>query len=546
MIMNFNRFSLLLAAVLVSASASGQRLEYAPGEILVRFKPGFSPQVAHAQIGSAVESEIPQIRVHEVQLPNGWSVQRGLRFYRGLASVEYAEPNYIRRKFATTNDPMLSQQYAMRTMGALSAFDLTQGSNAVSIAILDTGVDYNHPDLSPKVDRGLNAIDGSFDPRDVDGHGTHCAGIAAARTNNGVGIAGVGYNCRILAVKVLADEGFGELAWIVNGIVWAAQQRADVISLSLGSYGFSQAERDAVRFAHNAGSVVVAAAGNDNISLRSYPAAYDEVIAVGSIDETNSKSWFSNFGDWVDVAAPGSAILSTVPRNVSQSGYAFFDGTSMACPQVAGLAGLIISRAGKGNITNTRVREIIETTAIDMAPGFVFHGRVNALAAVEAAAPPIVTQYRPLSFAALSGFSSAGILNDVVSADASNFRITSRITPNGNVAEAVGTFDVDTNRTTLTRISLRVRSSARTGASLVVWLRNQTTGAWEMAGTTGLNSTLNTVTLRAPAPITQYLHSSGRLDVRLRSVVPIRIATAPYTYRIDMVGVETTNRTSSL
>jgi thermitase len=297
--------------------------------------------------------------------------------YKANPNVAYAEPNYYYHAEWTPNDPYFSsKQWGPQKIQAPQAWDVTRSNRSVKIAIVDTGVQYDHPDLSGKVILGYDFVDNTYDPYDKNGHGTHCAGIAAAVTNNGTGIAGVAPNASILAVRVLDANGSGTLDNVASGIEYAADQGAQVINLSLGGPFDSSTLQNAVNYAWNHGSVLVAAAGNESSSAPSYPAYYSNTISVASTTSSDTLSYFSNYGSWVDVAAPGSSIYSTYPTN----SYATLSGTSMATPHVAGVAALL---AGQGK-SNSQIRAAIENTA-DQISGtgtYFAHGRVNAYKAV--------------------------------------------------------------------------------------------------------------------------------------------------------------------
>jgi thermitase len=230
--------------------------------------------------------------------------------------------------------------------------------------------------LSGKVVRGYDYVDNDWDPYDGNGHGTHAAGIAAAITNNTRGIAGMAPDAKIYAVRVLDDSGSGTLQNVANGIIHAADNGADVISLSLGSPNDSITLKEAVDYAWNKGVVVVAAAGNDGSSQPAYPAYYSNAIAVAATDSDESKASFSNYGSWVDVAAPGVNIYSTY----TDSSYASLSGTSMATPHVAGLAGLLDAQGRSAS----EIRATIENTAdpISGTGTYWSKGRINAYRAV--------------------------------------------------------------------------------------------------------------------------------------------------------------------
>lgn len=315
---------------------------------------------------------------------------------RAAALASYVEPNMKVQAQLVPNDPYWNLQWGPQKIEADWAWNTTIGNSSVLVAVVDTGIDYNHPDLAANyVSLGSNWVSNSTDPKDDFGHGTHCAGIIAAVLNNGVGIAGLA-QVRIMAEKVLDSFGGGYDDWVANGIVHATDMGANIISMSLGGYGESELLHDAVKYAYAHGVLVIAAAGNDNTNMKSYPAAYDEVVAVAATDEGDGKAYFSNWGDWIELAAPGVNIYSTMPTcfvTLNNYGYAmnydFMSGTSMACPHVSGEAALLWSRYP--NRTRDWMRLWLQYTADDLGdPSFdVYYGygRVNARKAVEQAPP---------------------------------------------------------------------------------------------------------------------------------------------------------------
>jgi hypothetical protein len=276
-----------------------------------------------------------------------------------------------------------SNQWNLPLIKADKAWQMTTGDPGVVIAVVDTGVDLNHPDLKGKLVAGRNIIAGDDNPQDDNGHGTHCAGIIAARTNNLEGIAGVDWNSKIMPVKAMAADGTGSVADIADGVVWAADHGANVINLSLGDYSDSEYLHEAIKYAYDKGVVVTAAMGNDGSGEASYPAAYPEVIGVSANDENNETATFSNFGAHCSVSAPGVAIPSTYPN----SRYVALSGTSMASPHVAGVAGLIKS-INKG-LKPDDIRKILEKTADDLGPEgkdeYFGSGEINVSKAVQEA-----------------------------------------------------------------------------------------------------------------------------------------------------------------
>ena len=304
---------------------------------------------------------------------------------RSVELASYIEPNMKVQGLFAPNDPYWNMQWGPKKIEADWAWNATVGDPSVLVAVVDTGIYYTHPDLTANyVALGYDWVNNDNDPIDDHGHGTHCAGIIAATINNSIGITGLA-QVRIMAEKVLDSGGGGYWDWVANGIINATDCGAKIISMSLGGYGDSELVHDAVRYAYEAGVLVIAAAGNDNTNTKLYPAGYDEVIAVAATDQYDNKASFSNWGDWIELAAPGVDIYSTVPW-----GYESWSGTSMACPHVSGIAALVWSQYP----TKTRdwVRLWLRYTADDLGDeGFdVYYGygRINARKAV-AQSPPV-------------------------------------------------------------------------------------------------------------------------------------------------------------
>lgn len=308
--------------------------------------------------------------------------------------ARYVEPNMLFKAQFVPNDPYDGNQWALPKIQADWAWNTTTGNSSIIVAIIDTGIDYNHPDLKNNyVALGKNWVDNNNDPIDDNGHGTHVAGIIGAVLNNSVGIAG------IAQVSIMAEKGLNATGWgletdLANAIFDAVQKGARILSNSWGSDSDSSLIHDAVRYAYQHGVLVLAAAGNSNSDARSYPAAYDEVVAVAATDESDTKAAFSSWGSWIGVSAPGVNVFSTMPTyHVTLNDYPYYEsmnydylsGTSMACPQAAGVAALIWSRFP--NATRDWVRGQLSFTSDDLGdPGFDITygaGRVNARKAIE-------------------------------------------------------------------------------------------------------------------------------------------------------------------
>ncbi|WP_257349863.1 S8 family peptidase [Pseudalkalibacillus decolorationis] len=360
-------------------NVSVEKGSYEKGEVIVKFK----EKASKSAKGDAIKNLNAKIAPDEDGVKSSFKVLKVKNVEAVVSAlnknpnVEYAEPNYTFKATWTPNDTYYrGYQYGPQNTSTNYAWDIIRGSSSQEIAVLDTGVDYNHPDLNGKTIRGYDFVDNDYYPMDLNGHGTHVAGTTAAETNNSTGIAGMAPNTSILAVRVLDANGSGSLADIADGIRYAADTGAEVINLSLGCNCDTATLENAVNYAWNSGSVVIAAAGNDGVSTTFEPASYSNVIAVAAVDSNDRLASFSNYGSWVDVAAPGVDIASTVPNN----GYSYMSGTSMASPHVAGLAGLL---AGQGR-SNYQIRQAIEQTADNTSgTGYYFeHGRINSYDAV--------------------------------------------------------------------------------------------------------------------------------------------------------------------
>jgi uncharacterized protein YkwD len=302
-----------------------------------------------------------------------------------FASCKEVYPVYPVTAYNLPNDPQTAQQYSLTKMSLPQAWNTARGDGVV-IAILDTGADLSHPDLAGKfVSRGRDFVNNDDDASDDHGHGTHVSGIAAAVTNNGVGIAGVGYNARLLPVKVLSASGQGDTARIAQAIDWASQQAGvKVINMSLGCACPSPAYlTEAIANARSRGVVVIAAAGNDGTSSPASPASAPGVIGVGATDSADRRTSFSNYGVNARLAAPGLNIYSTL-RGGS---YGNMSGTSMASPNVAGVAALVWSACPACSVAEVEARLM---NGDDIGAQQIGK-RVNAGRAVSGAGGPLPT-----------------------------------------------------------------------------------------------------------------------------------------------------------
>ena len=349
-------------------------------------------------------------RIYRLQLSPDANVLQVVQELSTHPAVEYAEPDYLAHIITTPNDPEYSSQWGLAKINAPAAWDVVTGTTDVVIAIVDAGIDVTHPDLSGQlwqnpgeipgngidddnngyVDdiHGWNLVNNNADLSDNTGHGTEVAGVAAAATNNNVGIAGVCWQCRLMIVKVVQPGGVANYSDIAAGVVYAAQKGAKVINISLGGNSDSITLKTAIANAAQT-AVIVAGAGNDNSSAPFYPAAYDDyVLAVAGTTQSDTKVGTSNYGTWVDVSAPGENIRTTF----TGGGYGNASGTSMASAFVSGLAGLLRSLHPNWSANLVRAQVINTTDNIDGVnhgyEGKLGSGRINAQKAVTTPATP--------------------------------------------------------------------------------------------------------------------------------------------------------------
>jgi type VII secretion-associated serine protease mycosin len=316
---------------------------------------------------------------------NRVSVDKLVQFYKAQKIV-YVEPHWIymtNAKIVPNDEYYAKYQWNLPLIGALDGWSLTRGNASVKVAVIDTGVDLTHPDLKQRLLPGVNVIEAGGSSNDDNGHGTHVAGIIGASVNNRQGIAGLNWYSRVLPIKALDADGAGTSFSVADGIIDATDRGAKVINMSLGNYASSAFLHEAVRYAYRNDVVLVAATGNDNSNQPGYPAAYPEVVAVAATTRGLEHASFSNYGPYVDVAAPGSAIASTYMG----SQYAALSGTSMATPHVSALAALI--RSANPTLRNTDVMRILTTTSRDLGvrgrDDLFGYGIINVNAAVQQA-----------------------------------------------------------------------------------------------------------------------------------------------------------------
>ncbi len=392
---------------------------YRPGELIIKFRSSdrAMQRGVLSEGGATVIRSLAGDRIKVVEIPPAMDINDAIIYFAQKRSVEYAEPNYIRRIDKTPDDPLFNQQWGPVDIDAPGAWDISTGSGSIIVALLDSGIDYTHPDLSGNVwdntgevldgkdddwngysddIRGWDFVNNDNDPRDDNGHGTHVAGIVGAIGNNGIGVAGVNWNVQLMPLKIIGFDGYGDVASEVEAIFYAIQKGASVINASFSGEYFSYSERDAIEQAGKAGILLIAAAGNGGIDGRgdnndttaNYPANYnlDNIISVTAVDRSGVLPVFANYGpQTVDVGAPGVQILSTMPS----SSYAALSGTSMSTPFVTGLAALLFDVYKDFSYLNIR-NAILDTVDPDpsLQSKIVSGGKINAFKAVSALIAP--------------------------------------------------------------------------------------------------------------------------------------------------------------
>ncbi|MFN7729753.1 MAG: S8 family serine peptidase [Bdellovibrio sp.] len=429
--------SLFVFLSLISFSALAAQPEAVPGEFVVKLRGDVSVQKFSAQslsqkLGALVKSSIPGQNIVVVKRPVIENSAYSVNTLSLNPLVEIAEPNYIYRINRTPNDPLLGNLWGLRNVGqadsenhsglkgldvdAEKAWDISTGSSSVVIAVIDTGVDYNHPDLKDNVwvnEVELNGLAGVDDDNngyvddvhgmnfteaskpvanglDDHGHGSHCSGVIGARGDDGRGIVGLNWNVRIMPIKFLGADGGGSLEGAILAIDYATKMGAKILSNSWGGGGFSQTLKEAIERSNAAGTLFVAAAGNDgsnNDSSPTYPANYEvpNILTVAAIDNRGNLASFSNYGKkTVHVGAPGVNVYSAVVGG----GYDSWSGTSMATPHVSGIAGLLA--ASEPSLTGVEMKERIMSTARRI-PALVGKTKTGGLSSAYNALANVVT-----------------------------------------------------------------------------------------------------------------------------------------------------------
>lgn len=398
-----------LAALTIQAQPKAN--DHVSGRLIAQLRAGANANAANQALGAngaRVLQQIPQIHVLVLQVPEQAADKVSAALERS-GQFTFIERDYVAQAVATPNDPDFGSQWHLAKIQASNAWNITTGTSTQVVAVVDTGADGTHPDLASKLVPGWNFVSGNSTLVDNGGHGTAVSGTVAAATNNATGVAGVSWGTLIMPLIVVDSTGYASYSNMASAITYAADHGVRIINLSLAGSSASSTLQSAVNYAWNKGAVVFAAAGNYATSAPYYPAACDYVVAVSATNSADGLSSYSDYGSWIDLAAPGDSILTT---NAGGS-YAAWSGTSFSSPIAAGIGALALSE--KPSLTAAALVSLLEQNTDDIgAPGFdtsFGYGRVNAYKVVTAAqslpasdtTPPSVTISSPVNAASVLG-----------------------------------------------------------------------------------------------------------------------------------------------
>ncbi|ACN15724.1 putative alkaline serine protease (subtilase family protein) [Desulforapulum autotrophicum HRM2] len=329
--------------------------------------------------GAATAGEIENIRVHRITVPEH-ALEQVKKALSKNPNIQFVEENFIAESGYVPNDERYSSQWHLPMISAPDGWDLTTGSPSVPIAIIDSGVDSTHPDLAGNLIAGYNFLENNTDTQDVLGHGTAVAGSAAAITDNITGVAGVAGDSPIMPLVILDANDYATYYDIARAMNYAADQGVRIINISIGGSSYSSTLQNAVNYAWNKGAAIFARAHNYSTDTPYYPAACANVVAVSATTSSDTLASFSNYGDWIDISAPGAYILTTTRGG----GYGNWNGTSFSSPITAGVAALILS--ANPSLTNAQVVDILTQSADALGSTrfdtYFGYGRVNALESI--------------------------------------------------------------------------------------------------------------------------------------------------------------------
>lgn len=487
-------FSAAMATLTLSVMASPANAVEPPGtwvkqRILIQPRAGLSDAELDKIIkphGGRAMRRIPHINFQIVELPpqaNEAAIARALSKHR---HIKFAELDRLVPLEQTANDPYYGNAWHLPKIQAPAAWDTALG-NGVTVAILDTGVDPNHPDLAGQMVAGWNMYDNNSDSSDVHGHGTQVAGVVAAASNNSQGVASIAWQAKVMPVRISQPDGYASFSTIANGLIWAADNGARVANISYGVSG-SAAVQSAAQYMRNKGGVVVVAGGNSGVYDATAPNA--TMISVAATNSSDTRPSWSTYGEFIDISAPGVGIWTTAKGG----GYSAPSGTSFASPATAGVVTLL--KSANPALSPAQVEDILKSTADDLGSAgydmYYGYGRINAAAAVLKATQTqaLDTQAPSVSIASPTGGTVSGIVpvsvnasdntgvtrvdlfanGKLVASDTTapyGFSWDSTFTPDGTVKLTATAVDAANNQGSSSTISVTVANEAKTADTTV-------------------------------------------------------------------------------
>jgi hypothetical protein len=462
---------------------------------------------------------IPETDEYILQVPEGATEQSTADWLMRTGSFQYVEPDWTVYPVAVPNDPQYGQQWHLPKIEAPTAWNHNVGEGNIIVAITDTGVRLDHQDLAARLVPGANSATGTAIPQasggqvnDINGHGTHCAGIAGAIGNNGVGVSGVAWNVRIMPIRVTnSSGGSSSISALTAGARWAADNGARVVSTSYSGYSNSAVQTTGNYIKYSRNGIYLWAAGNSNVNITT---DHIDVTVVGSTNQSDGKSSFSNYGPGTDVYAPGSDIRSTY--NSSATSYATLSGTSMACPGAAGLSALIMGT--NPSLTGAQVETILYETCNDLGtPGndtYWGWGRINARAAVQRSYGTV--PFLPDSYSIVAGSPISGNLSSLGGSDDNRVVFSEPIVGSGRFAPITLQANLTSTNNQVGSITLAVEASAsRNGINQRLQMFDFNANDWVTVDLRAASLTDTTTTVQPSVPSRFRQAGTGLVQVRV-------------------------------